>query len=289
MVKFSESFQIAPGEYFDVDIVGDTEAYVDPDKLIAASSDLFDGTAAKHSVGTFMSTVLSSYKVSDTKSVEQLLSVPHEINATHLGLSAHESRGNGTSFPMLDQYLRRALAQSTQGSVLRENPKVLVVLVNRFDKDHFSDLITNLILPQLCDFTLGVCQSYGIHAVTSFPIDYFDPASKCWLKKNVLLPFDSKHEPVILIPKKMLVKNYDFSISDYVWKFLLEIRQSEIKDSTGKFISKKQLFADEVRPYGQNASKQYALNDLQKNVVHLEEYLAIKKRNSTSQASSNSL
>jgi hypothetical protein len=289
MAKFSIAFNIPSGSFFDIDTDGDTEAYLDPDRLITASSSSFDGVAAKKNIDTYMETVLSCYATSDSGSKKRLLSVPREINATHLGLSAHASRGTGTSFKILDDYLQGNIARSTQGSVLRRNSKILVVLVTRFGKDRFSDLITNFILPQLCDFTLSVCKENGITELDSFPINYFNPNTKDWASKDVLLPYDDHHDPIILVPQKILVTEYDFSIDDYVKRYLLEIRQGEIEEATGHSVSKKQLYKDEVQPFGKNAQKKYALDDLQKSPRHLEDYLAKKERHSASRSNPNNL
>lgn len=288
-VDFNSYFGVEGEEYFNPLLNRDTVNYLNPDKFDQITNVLFDGEAAWNTIRNFLSLVYNFYDEDKAALAADLLSVPKEVKATRLGLASRNNQGTGTSRVMLDSVMKLVHSLDVSQAGLSYRPQILRLFAHGFGPDHFSDLITNLAIKQLCDFTNIICHKYGIVKLCKFPMQYFDTDKGVWDEFMADLPYDGNGNPIILCPKSSLVHEYNFSTTQYVQLVIFAARQDALmaEDSPKlhhKFIksrnqmvasppTKKELYNAEVKPLGANGLKKYALQESIKHPELLNDYL----------------
>lgn len=298
MEKFNNFFNISGNEYFDVDLSEDTESFIDPSKFNKVSTVLFDKNTASKKVTQYFQTVYELYETGSRQDAVAMINDVPEISATRLGYSRGTHKGKGPSFQILNRVFSLLVPLSKENPEVLNEPCMLPMFTPNFASDRFSDLITNIICSELCDFTSKICEKYGLlsDCKTYELKGYFDYESGTWAKINVKLPVDMNGQPIILIPIELSVPKYNFNVQEYISQIILPIFQQEHLERnsplvTSKYVkkfdgmvatapSKKTLWKEEVRSSHpqKGGSKEFALEESLKRPHLITQYiLKIKK------------
>ncbi|WP_367297268.1 hypothetical protein [Loigolactobacillus coryniformis] len=288
-IYFNSHFNVDGKEYLNVILNHDISKYLDPNRFKYVPTKYFDSQAALNVISQFLKTVYSFYEQGKDYLAYPLLTVPKEMNATRLGLSADRPQGTGTSKDILNDLMRTVHRMNISPERLNRSPQVLLLFVPNFGPDRFSDFMTNLIAKQLCDFTKKVCLVHGIVDFDKFSISYFNVETRDWDTYDAQLPYDAGGRPIILCPKEAVVDEYNFSPTRYIQRVILAAKQAELiaQDSPRvkhKFSkqknqmipvppTKKELYNTEVKPLGKNGPKKYALRESLKQPKLFADYL----------------
>lgn len=212
-------------DFIDIDIVNDTKLFIDP-SLIEGSNDIWCNEASIL-INSFFNNVFECYGDTEEKErLMELLNYGHEPNETKLGLSESKSKGKGTSDEGLYQIFKDIYKRDLVNKKLIEKPMDLCVFVHDFDKDRMSDLVTNILRKKLCDFTLMQCKKHNFD-ISDNEINIgksWNYKLECWEDVVSRVPLVND-EPILLVPKKIVRRNYIYSVNEYLNKKVLEHRQ----------------------------------------------------------------
>ncbi len=206
-------------EFVDVDVEGDTKVFVDPRALQSVESDW-----ARECISllqNFFDTVIRSMQEGENGLAQSLLSSLSEPNETHLGLSQGDAHGHGMG-PELARKVWASLSKSRAvTSGLIEDLEDTVLFVEGIGFDIISDITTNIIRPQLIDFTQEVATYYHIplsENVASGPL--WNRRNRTWEGGFTALPLGPRG-PLLLVPKSIVRRNQTFNPGEYYNHFVL--------------------------------------------------------------------
>lgn len=256
MVLLSNYFGVLPKGIEDVDLDGDKELYLAPERVLKVDDPDFEGQDAQDRERIFMGTADALLDEPDgQRKLVDLLTIPHEMNETRLGLGKGKPQGSGTSAEMLMGVLKRN--RKIAGLDISKHPESLLTFTPRFGQDRFSDLITNIYSDILAQFTQRKCRKYHIQMTKGHLLNFFNTKTKAWeIMKNVELP---EHEglAILFVPRGLLVKEYKYTAEDYVQLEILEGRK-EMYKRQGKRMRKRDIFVADTANILRDKYKTYA-------------------------------
>lgn len=214
-------------DFVDVDMSTDTEVFLSPKALETLGS--VWGDSCLHNVQHFFTKVLKLVKDGNNNAALELLEVLREPNETHLGLSSGRSRGRalgeGSAFLVWDALSNSAAAKTG----LLQDLEDTILLVPGIGVDIVSDITTNLIRPQLIEYTQRMCLKEGIpliEQIDSGPL--WNPRTSKWESKLVALP-RNKFGKLLLVPKAIVRRHPHYDLQEYFRHHLLtHIQQKEL-------------------------------------------------------------
>lgn len=289
MLKFSDEFNLksvnghADLEFIDINLEKDTKLFLDP-SLIESNDDEWC-KEANIILNNYFNNVFEAYKNKQNDVLYKLFSFGKEPNETFLGLSESEPKGKGNSAEGLIKVFEDILKRGLIEDKLIEKTMDLCVFVHDFAEDGMSDLVTNVLRKKLNEFTLEQCKIHGI-PISDNKVEVgmaWNEITQSWEKiiDNVLLYKDKK---ILLVPKRIVRKNYIYSIDTYLNKKILEHRQEyHLKNNTSMTVfkkykngkeriippSKKKLRKIELREI---SSKDFVTNYTKRNPQLIEEF-----------------
>ncbi|MCI1952066.1 MAG: hypothetical protein LKJ50_03930 [Clostridiales bacterium] len=227
MLNFSNYFNLSISghkdiEFIDVPVDTDVRLFLDPG-LIESGGDNFS-KACTAVIKSYFNAVFDCCRSRDHLNLPKLLNHSAEPNETHLGNSIYYSKGHGASEQILYTMFSNLIDQELFERDVIHYPCDLYVFAPNFDKDRMSDLLTNILRDLLSQFTKQQCDKHGILLKGKRIGCFWDPLSNQWQTKNWQLPI-ANGKPVLLVPKSFVSRNYHFSTSSYINKYLLEYRQ----------------------------------------------------------------
>lgn len=287
MVNFNKFFNKDDERYVDIPLNTDIELYIDPTSIRQVNSPYFNSELAGQKVSSFFQHVFDLYLKDKKEESLILITEPSEINSTHLGMSSGASKGNGPSERILNRTFKKLVELAQKDTDLLKNPILIPLFVPRFGKDRFSDLLTCIIIKELCEFTTNICKELRIE-LSSKSFRYYDIDKQAWVEKEFLLPIGPDGEHIVLLPKSIVKENYTFNAQSFVWKTIFQERQNfhlvnntdltRTKEVDGEMIlvppSKTTLYEKEVSgKYEIDKIKQYALKQTLEKPHLLEHYI----------------
>ncbi|WP_312535989.1 hypothetical protein [Acinetobacter variabilis] len=208
-MRFTKKFGITDlnHEFFDINIYGDTEEFVDP--YCISQTPTPTGMAAHQCISLFMKELLASIQnQTDTRS-KYLCSKFNEPNGTRLGYSRIKKDGRGAGDYLASLFLEqlkriRHLIQNGIFNHLEE----CSLLCNELRFDRISDITIDIIKLPLIKFTQNQCQKYGISMrKTKSKLSYFCMNTGLWKEDYFELPhIDDSEDFLILIPRTFIPK-----------------------------------------------------------------------------------
>lgn len=212
-------------EFIDIDEQRDTELYIDP-YVIEAYSDSFCNRAHE-CISTFFLQVFNACKDRDHERLRYLLSFASEPNETNLGMKRISRYGKGSTANELMSLFFEFYNSVKVNSEWTSRPLIMCMYIKHFDKDHMSDLITNIIRHLLVEFTIEQCSKWDIELTSKneFLGYYWDSQSLRWKEMyGPALSIDGGHN-LLLVPKYIVRKNYVYDIERYIKQYVLKERQ----------------------------------------------------------------
>lgn len=164
-------------DFVDIDIERDIPLFIDSN-LIRKYDSEFNARFVV-TMDSFFSYLINTLSNDFDQQAKYLCSHLSEINETHLGLSKGKSQGKGVG-QLGAEKIFDALknSQAIENGVLK-NIEDLRVLVNGFDKDMLSDMLTNILKKQLLEYTINQCNLLNIKLTPNVPSGFF------WNEKNL--------------------------------------------------------------------------------------------------------
>ncbi len=264
-------------DFIDVDTNSDSRLFIDP-YLIAVSDDLWCKNS-QSCIESFFKALCNIHRNKLPYSAKRcFFNHCHEVNATKTGYGngsngkAKTADGMILIFSQLTQFMDKKIPISQ----IRDLP----LLLDGFDKDCLSDLLTNVLFKNLMDFTIRQCEKYQ-YPLSDAPAGYFywDPDKENWQEyRGKCLLIDG--ELILLLPKKIMRQRYYFGVENYFNQIIIPFLQEEdsIVDNTGKIYrpSKKETRKKHI----ENSSvRQFTLDQTVKHPEFLDAYHNFLPRN----------
>lgn len=255
-------------EFVDVALNTDNLLFIDPCLI-----EYWNDDWAKKVISTmksFFSQFYMAYRNNDVLLKHSLLSHAREQNATRLGYGRGDN-GKGNTPGGLIHYFRPLEVLIHEINTIGI-PQDITIFIPGFAEDGFSDLLTNIIHKELNDFTIAQMNKYGIQPNSSTSFYTWNIQLQDWIKVDSPCYRYEKHE-ILLIPKRIVRKNYLFGIGQYFERIILERKREEDgwQDDKGKLIPKR-VIAKQLRTDDEHWKYKYAIDYSKKHNDALVEY-----------------
>ncbi|WIV11110.1 hypothetical protein [Proteiniborus sp. MB09-C3] len=156
----------------------------------------------------------------------------------------------------------------------------LPVLINGFNEDGLSDMLTNIIHKQLNDYTLEQISLYDKCPNSEDEFYTWDVSSKTWvLIKEPCYEYEGKK--ILLTPKRIVRKRYVFSADHFLKRVILEREKNKSaqineKGKTVYTTTKKELI-NKIEKKNKHWRYEYVVERSKKEPQLLDEYHATIK------------
>jgi hypothetical protein len=213
--------------FVDFDLNSDVPLYIDPYAITNDPTDL--GARCHNKIVSFFQTLLDAIRNNDKKSIRRLinhhLSEPQEI---YLGVSQKARGGRGLGAIQEGQVVE-ALANSTAAKIgLIQSIEELELHIEGIGPDKVSDLIGNIILDELAQYTEETCREYGIPTNHIAVSGYWNIDQRAWDGGYFNLPSRDTHS-YILVPKRFVRRSQDLlNHQEFYRKYVLTVLQSQL-------------------------------------------------------------
>lgn len=238
-VWFSAFFGIDLPQYevpfVDFNLFSDVPLYIDPYAITKTPTEF----AAKchDTIVSYFQTLLSSIREGNRTATDRLirgkLSEPTEI---HLGVGTRARAGRGLGKDQ-EAGLIAALADShaaITGAI--QTIQELELHIPGIGPDKISDLVANIILGLLAEFTEEVCNEYGVSTRPCAVSGFWNPVSLEWDGGYFNLPVHQNHD-YILVPKQFIRRDKDLmNHRDFYNKYVLEVLQRELLNANDSLV-----------------------------------------------------
>ena len=203
-------------DFVDVCLDKDNELFIDP-CLLERGTDEWCKNATR-TMHIYFDTMFMLFRKPGADLTE-LFSHAGEQNATKLGYG-NGRNGKGKTAKGLEESLT-GLVVLSRGVPTISKAQDLPVLVEGFAEDCLSDLLTNILHAQLNEFTAQQMTLWGAPPQGECEFWTFDAESKSW--KSVYRPcWRYKGKELLLVPKRIIRKNYLFSAHQYLCSVIIE-------------------------------------------------------------------
>ncbi len=203
-------------EFVDVNLDSDTPVFIDP-CLIEKDNTSWCADASKK-IDSFFDGMYTEFRHGDIRK-SGLFNHAGEQNATKLGYG-NGFNGKGKT--------AEGLADSLSGLKLlaKDIPTIsciqdMSVFVEGVAEDCTSDLITNILHGHLNDFTADQMEKYGCRPQGEKNIWTFDHVNKEWIQE-VRPCWEYNGSEILLVPKRIVRKNYLFHPHQYLYSVIIE-------------------------------------------------------------------
>ena len=235
-MRISEYFHLGTSQpyldFVDVDTNLDTKLFIDPTALLPLQSEWASECVAL--IQNFFQVVVGSLANGDRNRAAELMSVLHEPNETHLGMSHGRSRGRGLGpFRAYDMVDSLQLSGAI-GTGMLQDLEDTILMIEGVGPDLVSDIATNIIRAPLITYTQAMAELYGIALSPGIESGaLWDPRDSTWFNELVDLPVTDSGK-LLLVPKvivrRKLSYDYDAYFRNYILPFLGDI-EMEAKSS----------------------------------------------------------
>lgn len=284
LLKISERFNLGVNQkeldFVDIDTDKDIRLYLDP-CWVHLGEDQWSRDASATLIG-FFNYVIELYDTNQIDEARKLFDFAHEPNETCFGVSRNRPQGTGASEEMLSELFETVLQQDLIGLGLIERLEDMKVFVENFGPDRLSDLVTNIIRKHLVDYTIEQCNLHNIPLSEDVEVIgcYWNNEERCW-EDCVDYSLKIDNQIRLLVPKRIAVKVYRYSATQYCTHHVLTRRQEEhlaqnsglvthTKDGTAK-VSKVSIREQEMKQTGRN-EKQYVRDITRDNPELIEQF-----------------
>jgi len=214
-------------DFVDVRLDTDVPLFLDPSSLNLLDTEW--GAKCRGLIHDYFSLILEHISNGEHGKAKALLAVLSEPNETHLGLSKRLSRGHGMGKELADK-MWQALNGSSAHTGLIKDLEDTALLIDGIASDVISDIVTNIIREPLLEYTMEMCNQYGIPLETHATRKLWDAQAKKWVVKDMLqavTTISNKKQRLMLIPKAIVRKSISYDAGDYYNKYLVEQLQEE--------------------------------------------------------------
>lgn len=279
-MKISEKLNLNKSQFeldfVDIDIEKDIPLFIDSNLIRKYDSEF--NARFVDTMDSFFSYLLNTLSNNLNDKAKYLCSHLSEINETHLGLSKGVSNGKGVGqIGALKIFEGLKSSQAIEDGVLKDIED-LRVLVNGFDKDMLSDMLTNILKKHLLEYTISQCNLLNIKLTPNVPSGFFWNEKTLKWENEYMERLVIDNKPILLVPKKIVNFKLEGSSSQYRQHFVLNFLQDENirnetslvqqrKKSKELFVTKKDIIKTE-----EEMNKDYLSNFTMKHPEVLEDF-----------------
>ncbi|MDW7616970.1 hypothetical protein SC499_20190 [Peribacillus simplex] len=288
-------------EFVDVNTKKDVELYIDPSWIHIEEDEWC--RAASNTITGFFEHILELYENGQIERARELFDYAHEPNEICFGMSANNPEGTGASAAMLSRVFDRIVSNEMIEHGFIRRLEDVNVFIEDFGQDRLSDLVANIIRKHLVDFTREQCLVNKIELGNERKLlgHFWDNNIKNWVECNER-PLVVDGKDILLVPKKVVVKNYRYTASQYCTHHVL-VRRAEQHQLNGTHlvhqetkrdgtvvskVFKKEIREEEIKNSGLN-EKQYVLQETLRHPELLEDFRASIEGRLRSPATTNRL
>lgn len=211
-------------EFVDVDIQGDTKAFVDPSAFRSIDSDW--GRECIALLQNFFTAILQAIQANNHKRARELLASLSEPNETRLGLSRGVAQGRGMGRDLAREVWKALQTSNAVQTGLLQDLEDTILFIDGIGYDIISDITTNIIREPLIEFTQTAARYYGI-PLTSDVVSgrMWNRKAGTWMQRYVELP--TAPGRVLFVPKSIVRRVTSFSPGEYYNDFIVPFLQDE--------------------------------------------------------------
>mgnify|MGYP004614091607 CR=1 FL=1 len=234
-MKISEIYNLNKNQFqldfVDIDVDSDTPLFLDSNLIRNAEGEFYQ--QMKNTMDCFFTDLINLLSNSMIEKARNICRHLGEINETHLGLSKNESRGRGVGEVNSDKIINALKSNEAIMGGYLENIEDLRVLVEGFNKDMLSDMLTNILKKHLIDYTKAQCNLNNIQMTESVVTGSYWNAEKHKWENGYDSRLVINSKPVLLVPKNIVSFCLDGSCTKYRQHFVLNFLQDlNIKNRT---------------------------------------------------------
>lgn len=238
-VWFSEFFGIDRPQYelpfVDFDLTADVPLYIDPYAITKDPSDL--ASNCHNAIVSYFQCLLDAIRSGDTHQIARLirgkLTEPVEI---HLGVSKRARGGRGIGVDQ-ERQIVDALANSEAAKTgVIQSIQELELHIPGIGPDKVSDLVANIILSYLAEYTEETCAEYGISSRPCAVSGFWNQDQLEWDGGYFNLPAYESHS-YILVPKRFTRRDRDLINHRYFYRhYVLEVLQRQLLSANDSLV-----------------------------------------------------
>lgn len=213
--------------FVDFDLNADVPLYIDPYAITKDPTDL--GARCHNNILSYFQTLLDVIRDGNKHLIKRLisrhLSEPQEI---YLGVS-HKPRGGRGIGIVQEKQVIEALVNSTAAKIgAIQAIEELELHIEGIGPDKVSDLIGNIILGELAQYTEETCQEFGIPTTHIAVSGFWNREQKAWDGGYFNLPSKDTYS-YILVPKRFVRRPHDLlNHQEFYRKYVLTVLQNEL-------------------------------------------------------------
>ena len=174
-MKISEKLNLTKSQFeldfVDIDTERDIPLFIDSN-LIRKYDSEFNAKFVE-TMDSFFSYLINTLSNNLDEQAKYLCSHLSEINETHLGLSKGISKGKGVGQIGAEKIFNALKNSKAIEDGVLQDIEDLRVLVNGFDKDMLSDMLTNILKKHLLEYTISQCNLLNIELTHNVPSGFF--------------------------------------------------------------------------------------------------------------------
>jgi len=231
VVWFSQFFGMELPQYelpfVDFNIHSDVPLYIDPYAITKDPTEL--AAHCHNAIISYFQVLIETIRSGNSSKLRQLirgrLSEPTEI---HLGVSKAARRGRGIGGAQ-EQQVVDALSNSEAARMgVIQAIQELELHIRGIGPDKISDLVANIILSYLAQFTEAACAAYGIATQPCAVSGFWNPERMEWDGGYFNLPAHETHS-YVLVPKRFVRRERDLMNHRVFYrKYVLEVLEREL-------------------------------------------------------------
>lgn len=236
---FSQFFGIDLPQYelpfIDFDLDADVPLYIDPYAITKDPSDV--GARCHNTILSYFQKLLKAIRDNDRRAIRNLihrrLTEPSEIYLG-VGLRARSGRGIG------EQQERDIVEALVNSSVIKhgyiEAIQELELHIEGIGADKISDLVANIILAHLAQFTEDMCRIYGITSRPCAVSGFWNDKTEQWDGGYFSLPTNGTHA-YILVPRRFVRHEKDLMHHrTFYEKYVLDVLERELLSANDSLV-----------------------------------------------------
>lgn len=239
-VWFSAFFGVDKPQYelpfVDFDLNSDVPVYLDP---YAITKDPTDFAAICHNaLLSYFQKLLEAIIQSDSLSVTRLIRGRlSEPDAIHFGVGKRARHGRGIGLEQENSIIESLTSSTAAKSGAIQAIQELELHVEGIGPDKISDLVANVILSQLAQFTEYVCAFHGITTRPCAVSGFWNQDRLEWDGSYFNLP-TYRHHSYILVPRRFVRRERELmNHREFYEKYVLEVVQRELLNANDSLVT----------------------------------------------------
>lgn len=210
-------------DFVNINLKSDTQAFIDPWLIKDVSNGFCNKCAVQ--IQTYFDEVLKSIRTGDESRALDLLDNLHEINWTRFGYSTRGMRGKAIASEHAGQIYNALKSSKAVRTGILKDIEDAALLIPGVGKDKISDIVTNVCLPILVEYTNQQAVECAIpqHPVGKWMV--WKPVKKKWCEgEEFVLPIHNGI-PILLVPKAVTNTELAINGEDFYNKYMLTFEQ----------------------------------------------------------------